>query len=79
MRFYFLRNNHIVSVESIKGSTDEEAIDKAFQLFSQGRVEADGFELWDRARILTRWREPEDSVSFPQKPSTKLGEAAQPS
>jgi hypothetical protein len=56
MRCYFMRAGHIEAVEILEGLTDEEAIEKARSLFTERAREFDGFELWDRARVVLRWK-----------------------
>ena len=58
MRCYFMRDGHIEAVEELPGLADEEAIAKAHSLFSERRHSFEGFELWDRARVLIRHPEP---------------------
>jgi hypothetical protein len=58
MRCYFMRGGHIEAVEELPGLADEEAIAKAHALFSERRHSFEGFELWDRTRVLIRHPEP---------------------
>jgi hypothetical protein len=58
MRCYFMRGGHIASVEELPGLSDEEAMAKADALFSERKHLFDGFELWDRARVIVRRPEP---------------------
>ena len=58
MRCYFMRGGHIEAVEELGGLSDGEAIAKAHSLFSQRKLLFEGFELWDRARVLIRYPEP---------------------
>ena len=54
MRCYFMRDGHIEAVEELPGLADDEAITKAHALFSERKQHFEGFELWDRARVLMR-------------------------
>ena len=54
MRCYFMRDGHIEAVELLPGLADEDAIAKAHALFSERKHCFEGFELWDRARVLIR-------------------------
>jgi hypothetical protein len=58
MRCYFMRDGHIAVVEEIPGLSDEEAIAKAHALFSERKHLFEGFDLWDRTRVLIRHPEP---------------------
>src|SRR3984957_452444 len=71
MRCYFMRDGHIEAVEELPGLADEEAIAKAHALFSERRHAFEGFELWDRARVLIRHPEsaaPNNVVAWPLHP-----------
>jgi hypothetical protein len=68
MRCYFMRDGHIEAVEELPGLSDEEAIAKAHALFSQRKHLFEGFEVWDRARVLIRRPEstaPNNVVAWP--------------
>ena len=68
MRCYFMRDGHIEAVEELPGLSDEEATAKAHALFSERRHFFEGFELWDRARVLIRYPEaaaPNNVVAWP--------------
>ena len=54
MRCYFMRRGHIVDVEVLSGLSDEEAIAKARLLFSEHEDRIEGFEVWDRTRVVFR-------------------------
>jgi hypothetical protein len=54
MQCYFMRDGHIEAVEELPGVSEEEAITKAHALFSERKQHFEGFELWDRARVLIR-------------------------
>ncbi len=54
MQCYFMRGGRIEVVEELPGLSDEEAIAKAHALFSERKHSFEGFELWDRARVLIR-------------------------
>ena len=53
MRCYFTRGGHIVDVEVLEGLSDEEAMEKARELFL-ARADVEGFEVWDCARVIER-------------------------
>jgi hypothetical protein len=68
MRCYFMRDGHIEAVEELTGLSDEEAIAKAHALFLQRKHLFEGFEVWDRARVLIRHPEsaaPNNVVAWP--------------
>ena len=54
MRCYFLRGGHIEAVEELTGLSDDEAVAKAHILFSERSDLFDGFEVWDRRRVIIR-------------------------
>jgi hypothetical protein len=54
MQCYFMRKGHVAAVEELTGLSEEEARDKAYQLFFERWDSFDGFELRDRARVITR-------------------------
>ena len=54
MRCYFMRDGHIEAVEELPGLSDEKAIAKAHALFSVRKHLFEGFEVWDRTRVLIR-------------------------
>jgi hypothetical protein len=54
MRCYFMRDGHIEAVEELPGLADDEAIAKAHALFAERRHSFEGFELWERSRVLVR-------------------------
>jgi hypothetical protein len=58
MRRYFMRDGRIEAVEELPGLADDEAIAKAHALFCERRNSFEGFELWDRSRVLIRHPEP---------------------
>ena len=58
MRCYFMRDGHIAAVEELPGLADDEAIAKAHALFAERRHSFEGFELWERSRVLIRHPEP---------------------
>lgn len=61
MRCYFMRGGRIEAVEELPGLSDEAAIAKAHALFSERKHKFEGFELWNRARVIIR--HPERVVS----------------
>jgi hypothetical protein len=65
MRCYYVRGGHIVDVDEVSGPSDEEAIGKAQALFSEREDLFEGFELWDRTRMLIGYPQP----SAPNNPA----------
>ena len=61
MRCYFMRGGRIEAVEELAGLSDDQAIAKAHALFSERKHKFEGFELWNRARVIIR--HPEAAVS----------------
>jgi hypothetical protein len=64
MRCYFMKKGHIASVEELPGLSDEEATDKAYELFSERKESFDGFELWDRTRVIVRYPKPIETAAI---------------
>jgi hypothetical protein len=60
MRCYFMKGGHIVAVEVLEGLADAEALEKAFALFDERKDRFEGFELWDRTRVIIRHPLPTD-------------------
>ena len=54
MRCYFMKGGHIVAVEMLDGSSDAEGCEKARSLFDARDDDVEGFELWDRTRMIMR-------------------------
>jgi hypothetical protein len=52
MRCYFMKRGHIVGVELLDGLSDEQACEKALALFEARTDGVEGFEVWDRARMV---------------------------
>jgi len=69
MRCYFMRDGHIAAVEVLSGvSDDDTAIRQACVLYvARARESFDGFELWDQARKVFSYPEP-------QKPGDPTGD-----
>lgn len=53
MRVFFMRAGHIVSVEELPNSLTNRPRQR-HALFSERKHMYEGFELWDRTRVLTR-------------------------
>ena len=55
MRCFFMRGGHIVAVELLEAESDEHAVQQGRALFDGRRLDKlDGFEIWDRARVVHR-------------------------
>jgi hypothetical protein len=55
MRCFFMVNGHIQAVEVLTASSDDDAVSQAFALFRERGQSFDGFEVWDRARLIHRY------------------------
>ena len=51
---YFMRGDHIAAFEELTGLSDEAATTKADALLSERKYLFEGFELWDRTRVVIR-------------------------
>jgi hypothetical protein len=58
MRCYFLSGGHIVSVEELTGLSDEAAVAKAHELYAERSSLYEGFEVWERTRVVFRHLDP---------------------
>ena len=58
MRCYFIRGGHIVAVEELLGFTEEEAVRKAKFYFLQHKIEHEGYEVWNRDRLVAKYTKP---------------------
>jgi hypothetical protein len=63
MRCSFIRGGHVAGFEELSELSDQDATAKAHALFSERAHLFEGFELWDRARVVTRYPEPAASNS----------------
>jgi hypothetical protein len=54
MRCYFMRGGRIEAVEELAGFSDERGLAKAHALFSERKHKFEGFELWNRTRVIVR-------------------------
>jgi hypothetical protein len=54
MRCYLMRGGHIEAIEELTGLSDKEAIAKAHALFAERTHLFEGFELWERTRVIIR-------------------------
>jgi hypothetical protein len=54
IRCYFLRGGHIADVEMLSGLNVPDAIAKAHHLYLRRKDAVDGFEVWDRTRVVVR-------------------------
>lgn len=64
MRCYFLRAGHIEAVEILTGLSEQDAVAKAHQMYLERKAVYDGFEVWDRTRVVVRHPDP-----YAEKPS----------
>jgi hypothetical protein len=69
VRCYFMRGGHIADVEVLEGLSDQEAIEKSRELFAARKDKFDGFEVWERDRMLTRESAPPATPANDQGPS----------
>jgi hypothetical protein len=60
-----MRRGRIQAVEEMPGLSDDEAVAKCRLLFTQRQNQFDGFEVWDRSRMVRQHppHEPEASKS----------------
>jgi hypothetical protein len=68
-----MKGGHIVNVEMLTDLSDQEAIEKSHDLYAATRRgQYDGFELWDRARVVIRHegQKPPVSSQDPTKTET---------
>jgi hypothetical protein len=72
VRCYFMKAGHIVGVEELPGLSDQEAVEKAHLLFAQRKDPLDGFEVWERARVVLQYPPPEPETEIP-KPDEGAG------
>jgi hypothetical protein len=69
MRCFFMRAGHIAGVEMLTGLSDQEAIAKAQRLFFLDRPgQFEGFEVWDRTRVVFRHPDPESAKPEADQP-----------
>ncbi len=68
MRCYLFRHGHIAAVEVLKVGSDDSLIQQAQTIFEKRKQQFQGFEVWDRARLLYRY--PELLPKFTVDPST---------
>lgn len=54
MRCYLFRNGHIAAVEMLTAASDEALVAQAREIFAKRETNYDGFEVWDRARLIYR-------------------------
>jgi hypothetical protein len=56
MHCYFMRDGNIVGDQALTVESDEEAVEQARALFAvqMGTDPVDGFEVWDRTRVVAR-------------------------
>ena len=60
MRCYFMKKGHITAVETLDGLSDAEAVEKFREMIAARNDKAnyDGFEVWDRARVVFQYPPP---------------------
>lgn len=56
MRCYFFSLGHINGFVDLTAQSDRDAIAEAQAAFTQWRKHLDGFEVWDRARMVFQFR-----------------------
>lgn len=68
MRCFFMKDGHITSVQILTADTDTGLVEQARTAFyaKGGRSIADGFEVWDGPRFVSRF--PSD-VPTPPRPN----------
>jgi hypothetical protein len=54
MRCYFMRGGRIEAIEELPGLSDEQAVAKSHALFAERKHKFEGFELWNRTRVIIR-------------------------
>jgi hypothetical protein len=67
LRCYFLSGGHIVAVEVFTDLSDEEAVAKAHQLFLEEGPHFEGFEVWERTRMVIRHPAPQAEKPLPSE------------
>jgi hypothetical protein len=72
VRLYFMKGGHIAGVEAdaLQDLSDQQAINKARELFAARKDEFDGFKVWQGARMVIQEPPPDDKppVSKPRCP-----------
>jgi hypothetical protein len=65
-----MKGGHIGGVEAdaLQDLSDEEAIEKARELFAARKDEFDGFEVWQGARMVTQEPPPDNNSPVPYRP-----------
>ena len=63
MRCYFMKGGHIADVEVLEGPSDREAVERSRELFAARKDKFDGFEVWERERMVLREAVPEPVAS----------------
>ena len=54
MRCYFMRGGRIEAIEELPGLSNEQAVAKSHALFAERKHKFEGFELWNRTRVIIR-------------------------
>jgi hypothetical protein len=65
VRCYFMRGGHIRAVEEMPGLSDEEAVAKGHQMLVERRTMFEGFEVWDRSRMVIQYPPIEEEEQRP--------------
>jgi hypothetical protein len=67
MRCFFMKDGHITAVQLLNSDTDDGLVEQATKAFyaKGGRGAADGFEVWDGPRFVSRF--PPDLITPPTK------------
>jgi hypothetical protein len=65
-----MKGGHIGGVEAdaLQDLSDEEAIEKARELFASRRDQFDGFEVWQGARMVIQEPPPDNNSPVPYRP-----------
>jgi len=64
----FQKGGHIANVKVLEGLSDQEAIEKSRELFASRKDKFDGFEVWERDRMLMRESAPPATPANDQGP-----------
>jgi hypothetical protein len=70
VRMYFMKGGHIAGVEAdaLQDLSDQQAIEKAHELFAAVKDQFDGFEVWQGARMVIQEPSPDNDSPDPYRP-----------